>query len=194
MLETETSSIKADFLFISPGSYSDFKNKVQIKAVINDSDLSLSDLNKLYGEFGKDDVLHFRTEINGTLNNFRTNNFYSKSDLKTIVEGDFIVKNAFNKGKGFSIDAKLSNLSSDYDRLGLLLPKKLFEKIPSTIKDLGAFKLSGESFISTEIIEASVQIQTSIGSAIADINMNNIDNVDNAHYNGHIKVMDFDSG
>ena len=66
-LETKSSKVDADIVFYRDGSLADFKNKVKFDGDIKDANLSLRDLNKLYGEFGKLDVLHFKTKLSGTI-------------------------------------------------------------------------------------------------------------------------------
>ncbi len=59
-LATEGSEVLADVVFnYEPGDLSDFTNKVQIEANFKKSDIVLSDLKKLYGQFGRHDIIHF---------------------------------------------------------------------------------------------------------------------------------------
>ena len=193
-LETKSSKVDADIVFYRDGSLADFKNKVKFDGDIKDANLSLRDLNKLYGEFGKLDVLHFKTKLSGTLNDMRAKDFRLRSDLKTIVDGDFHLVNSFNTEKGFSVEAQLSNLVSDYDNLKILIPNILSKSLPSSLKKLGRFNMIGHSFISNEIIDAQIELNTDIGSTIADLRLTNIRSIDKATYRGHIKIIDFDLG
>lgn len=194
MIQSNTSKVAADFSFISSGSYSDFTNKVGIKAKIKDSHISMADLNRFYGETGRNDVLHFRSNITGTLNNFKATNFYLKSDLNTRLIGTFEIKNAFSTENGFAIDASISNLVADYNRLDILLPNKVFRTIPTLMNNLGQFKVVGKVEISKEIIDTSVQIDTDIGSIVSDLTISSTNGIDNATYNGHIKIINFNLG
>ena len=194
LLKSNRSRVEADFSFISSGSYADFTNKVVVKAKIKDSDISIRDLNKFYGETSRNDVLHFRTNINGTLNNFKATNFYLKSDLNTTINGDFEIKNAFGSGRGFAVDANISSLVSDYKGLDVLLPNKAFNEIPTIIEDLGKFKVVGNVKVSEEIIDTSVQIDTDIGSIVSDLTIVSNSGINNATYNGHINIVDFNLG
>ncbi|MCK5814817.1 MAG: translocation/assembly module TamB [Flavobacteriaceae bacterium] len=195
LIQSETSKVAANFSFISSDLYSDFTNKVGIKAEIKNSDLSMRDLNKFYGETGREDVLHFSSNITGTLNNFKATNFHLKSDLNTTLEGDFEVKNAFNTKNGFAIEGQNLNLITDYNRLDVLLPNKVFYSIPPLINTLGQFKVIGSLEFSNEIIDTSVLIYTDIGSVISDITISTDDGIfDNASYKGHLKINDFNLG
>ncbi len=194
VLKTETSSLFLDLVFHRNGSFSDFNNKVEFDAEILESDLSLFDLNKFYGEFGQSDVLHFKTNLSGTLNDFTATNLRMRSDLNSIINGSFHVKNAFNTENGFSVNARISNLTSDYNHLKNLLPGILENTLPSSFKELGIFKLSGTSFITPKLIDAKLQLNSDLGTTISDLKLTNIDDIDNASYKGFVKIIDFELG
>ena len=193
-LESDTSVAKADITFFRNSSFADFNNKVKFEATIYEADISLHDLNNFYGEFGEKDVLHFNTKLNGTLNNFTAKRLKLKSDSNLFVDGDFHVINGFDTDKGFSVDARLSNLVSDYSQLKGLLPNILEKSLPTIVKDFGRFEISGNAFITSDMIDAQVQMNSDLGSVITDIELTNIDNIDEASYTGHIKVIDFELG
>ena len=70
-LNTENSNISADIIFnYSAGDLSNFTDKVQIDADFKNADIGLLDIKKLYSEFGKNDMIHFKTKLNGTINDF----------------------------------------------------------------------------------------------------------------------------
>ena len=193
-LETKTSKVLMDLVFHRDGSFADFNNKVKFDATITDADVSLIDLNKFYNEFGKSDVLHFTTKLSGTLNDFTADDLKLYSDLKSIIVGDIHVKNAFNTENGFSANAKLRNLTSSYNHLRNLLPNVLGKTLPSTFKELGRFTITGNTFITPELIDAQVQMNSDLGTTISDLKLTNIDDIDNASYKGHIKIIDFEFG
>ena len=101
-LKTEGSQIVGDIIFkYSNGKLSDFNNKVQITANFDKSSITLSDLNKFYNEFGKNDIIHFTTNLTGTLNDFKLNQLKLQSNRNTIINGAFHFKNAVNNRMGF---------------------------------------------------------------------------------------------
>ncbi|MFD0763161.1 translocation/assembly module TamB domain-containing protein [Lutibacter aestuarii] len=195
ILETEKSRISADIVFnYNREDFSDFNNKVAIQANVKNADVSFFDLQKFYSEFGTEDILHFSTKITGNLNNFTTHNLQLKTDQNAIINGDLNFKNAFNQENGFSLDAYLTNLTSDYIHLKKLLPNVLGNNLPSTFKKFGRFTLRGNTFITENLINAKLNLNTAIGSAITDLELTNISNIDNSSYIGHIKVVDFELG
>ena len=193
-LETKTSKVLADIVFHRNGSFTDFNNKVKFDATVKKAAISLIDLNKFYNEFGEKDVLHFTAKLTGTLNNFTANDLELYSDLKSYIVGDIQVKNSFNTENGFSVNAKLKNLTSDYYQLKNLLPNILGRSLPSTFKELGRFTISGDTFITPEIIDADIEMNSDLGTTISNLKLTNIDNIDKASYKGHVKIIDFELG
>ncbi|WP_456377386.1 translocation/assembly module TamB domain-containing protein [Lutibacter sp.] len=194
-LETENSLIETDLTFSYKREYfSDFNNKVNMNAVVKKADVSLIDLKKFYGELGTKDVLHFTTNISGTLNNFTTTNLKLFSDKNAIIEGTLNFKNSFNQENGFSLDANLTNLTSDYNHLKTLLPNVLGKTLPSSFKKLGRFTIRGETYVTPNLINAQITMDTDIGILVSDLELTNIDSIDEASYIGHIKIIDFELG
>ncbi len=193
-LETKTSKVLTDIVFHRNGSFADFNNKVKFDAIIKKADVSMLDMNKFYNEFGEKDVLHFTTKLRGTLNNFTAENLKLNSDLNSIIVGDIHVVNSLNTENGFSVDAKLKNLTSDYNQLKNLLPNILGRSLPSTFKELGRFYISGNTFITSSTIDAQLKMKSDLGTTISDLKLTNIDNIDKASYKGHVKIIDFELG
>jgi hypothetical protein len=194
-LKTESSLILADINFTyDREDFSDFNNLVTINAAIKQADLSLLDLKKFYNEFGTDDVLHFSTNINGKLNDFIANDLQLTTDKNAIINGNLNFKNVFNQENGFSLDGYFSNLTSDYDYLKILLPEVLGNTLPSEFKKLGRFTITGNSYITQNLIDAQLTLKTDLGTVISDLVLTNIDNIDNASYKGRAKVVDFKLG
>ncbi|WP_298370487.1 translocation/assembly module TamB domain-containing protein [uncultured Lutibacter sp.] len=195
VIKTASSSILADIKFTyKREDFSDFNNLVNLKATVNNADISLTDLKNFYKEFGTNDVLHFSTEIEGTLNNFTAHKLQLKTDKNAIINGDLNFKNVLNQENGFSFDGDFLNLTSDYNHLKILLPKVLGNSLPTSFEKLGRFTLIGKSHITSTKIDAKLTLKTDLGTSISDLVLTNIDNIDNAAYKGHIKVIDFKLG
>lgn len=194
-LETENSLIETDLIFTYKREYfSDFNNKVNIDGVVKKADVSLIDLKKFYGELGTKDMLHFTTKISGTLNNLTTTNLKLYTDKNASIQGTLNFKNSFNQENGFSLNANLTNLTSDYNHLKILLPNVLGKTLPSSFKKLGRFTISGQTYITSNLINAQITMDTDIGTSISDLELTNINNIDEASYIGHIKIIDFELG
>ncbi len=194
-LETENSAISADIKFTYVREdFSDFVNKVTLNADVKKADLSLLDLKKFYNELGSNDVLHFSTKIVGNLNDFKVENLNLTTDKQAAINGTLHFKNSFNQENGFSMAADLTRLTSNYNHLKSLLPNLLGEKLPSVFKKLGQFTVSGFAYVTGDLIDTDISMQTDIGNLITDLEMTNIGNIDNASYFGHLKIIDFELG
>lgn len=194
-LQTKTSKIKGDIEFnYKREDFSDFNNKVNLTANIKQADVSLLDLKHFYNELGTEDVLHFSTEIKGQLNNFTAKNLKLVSDENAIINGTLLLKNSFNQENGFSLKGDLTNLTSDYNHLKSLLPNILGNKLPSSFKKLGRFTLKGTTFITSNLIDANVSINSDLGEVAANLELTNVENIDDASYKGNVKCTDFNLG
>ncbi len=194
-LQTKNSLINSDIVFkYDRKDLADFNNKVLIEGDIKESSVSLIDLNKFYNEFGKNDKINFTTKFIGTLNDFRLEGLNLVSNRNSIIDGDLHFENVVNSENGFSLDAKLYELSSNYENLKLLLPNILGKTLPTTFKKFGRFSLAGQSFITDRLVNANVTIKSALGRTISDLELTNIDDIDNARYSGKIEFVELDFG
>ena len=194
-LETEKSSVIADIKFTyDREDFSDFNNKVMMYADVKKADLSLLDLKKFYDELGTDDVLHFSTKISGNLNDFKLENLEMNSDKQASIVGTLHLINSFDTENGFSLAANLTKLTSNYSHLKALLPNILEKSLPSSVQKLGQFTVGGFVYVTEDLINADIKVQTDLGDLITDLELTNIANIDNASYFGHVKIIDFNLG
>ncbi len=194
-LRTLNSSIDTDIIFnYNREDLADFTNKVIIDADVNNARVSLVDLHQFYNELGVNDRVKFTTKLKGTLNDFKLNDLVLESNRKSIVNGHFHFINVVNTEQGFSLNANINELSSDYHNLKTLLPNILGNNLPPDLQQLGRFSITGQSFITKETMNADVMVRTSIGKIIADLKMTNIDDINNARYAGKIEFVDLEFG
>lgn len=116
------------------------------------------------------------------------------SDRQASIIGNLHFINSFNNENGFSLAADLTKLTSNYDHLKSLLPNILGEKLPSSFQKFGEFTVSGFVYVTEDLINTDIKMQTDMGSLITDLELTNIGNIDNASYFGHIKINDFELG
>ncbi len=194
-IATQTSDIHANLIFsYDSEAMRDFVNKVKISGEVMNSNLSLFDLNKLYGELGKEDIIHFNTKLNGTLNDLFTTKLVMSSDNGTMIDGDFHFKGLFSKEQDFKIVTNMRKVASNYENLKNLLPQILGEKLPTVFQSLGFFEVTGEADITKEYIGLDIVLQTDIGEIDSKLMISNIRNIDDASYKGKIIVKDFELG
>jgi hypothetical protein len=194
-LETKDSHIELDMVFsYERKDLSDFNNKVQIDADITKADVALKDIKHFYVELGDSDIIHFTTTFEGTLNDFILNDLKLVSNKKSVVNGELHFINSFNRNEGFSLDADVSTVKSNYRNLKALLPNLLGKTLPSSFAMLGDFRLKGQSFITQKSIVAQLVMNSDMGQTISDLKITNFDDIDNATYVGDIELIDFNLG
>jgi hypothetical protein len=193
-LSTDNSSLFADIIFnYKEGDLAKFTDNVQIDANIKNGDFALIDLKKFYGEFGKNDKIQFSTLIKGTINNFTLKELDLKSKRNSTLKGTLAFKNVLHKNK-FVLNADLNELSSSYDHLINLLPNLLGKKIPASLEKAGHFTSRGKLRVSKSELDVNLVTRSDIGNSKVNIHLTQIDQINNASYNGEIELIDFNLG
>jgi hypothetical protein len=88
----------------------------------------------------------------------------------------------------------MSNVTSDYYHLKGLLPNVLGKTLPTSFEKFGRFTIYGRTYITENVINAQVTLNTALGTSISDLELTNIENIDKASYLGHIKIVDVELG
>ncbi|WP_086030441.1 translocation/assembly module TamB domain-containing protein [Tenacibaculum holothuriorum] len=196
LLETNNKSkVKADIkLSYKRKDLADFNDKVNIDATFHKSALSIKDLKKFYNELSSNDLLTFTGSVNGVLNNFSVNklNMYSKRGMK--IKGNLGFVNVLNTDRGFVFDGDIENVTANYQQLKNTLPNLLGKTLPTEFRRLGNFTLSGLLKVTPEQMEATLAIDSEIGTTISDLQLTEIDDIDHASYSGEVEFIDFDLG
>ncbi|MGB1308143.1 MAG: translocation/assembly module TamB domain-containing protein [Oceanihabitans sp.] len=195
-LQTRNTDIKGDIHFkYKREDLSDFTNKVQVVAKFDHASIALQEINTFYNEFGRNQRAVFTTNISGTLNNLNVNNLNLNTSSKTKINGNFNFKNLFNAAENnFSMQGDFSRLASNYKDLKALLPNVLGESIPSIFDKLGDFEMTGKTHVTTSKITANLDMNTSLGYVVSNLELNKIDDIDNATYKGNIILDEFNLG
>ncbi|WP_240673127.1 translocation/assembly module TamB domain-containing protein [Aequorivita ciconiae] len=193
-LETLESQIIGDIdLDFSKNGMADFANEVLITANLENSEISTNDLNHFYNEFGPDQLFFVNTHLVGTLNDFSTDNLTLESS-DTHIQGDFAFKNLLDPDNGFSITARNHQITTNYFDLRRFMPQLLGEVIPGELKQLGRFNFTGNtSIINDEVITKSY-LSSAIGQVNVDLKIGNIQDINNAYYNGNVVLRNFNLG
>lgn len=193
-LKTKNSNFSADIVFnYKEGDFSNFTEKVNVEADFSNADIALVDLKKFYGEFGKNDIIHFKTGAQGTINNLNLKDFELTSNRNFVLIGDFSMKNLI-QNKNFELKADIKRITTNYDHLTSLLPNILGNKLPPLIEKIGSFSSSGHVDVTKTSVYSKLNTQSDIGSFKTDLELENINNVDNATYKGLIDLEEFNLG
>jgi len=195
-IKTKQSELKGDLRFnYKREDLKYFTDKVNVEAKFKDSDISLTELNVFFDEFGVNQRAVLNTDLTGTLNNLRASNLNVSTSSNTRILGDITFKNLFSKDEeGFALDGKFKNLASNYNDLTALLPRILGNSIPTILSKVGNFKIAGTSHITAKRIDANIEIDTDIGFVKSDLELTDIDDIDNASYIGNIVLDEFNIG
>lgn len=196
LLKTKNSTLNGDLQFdYKREDLQFFEDKVNVTANFKDTEVALDELNVLYNEFGRGQRAKFSADFSGTLNDLKVSKLRLNTSRNSKIYGTINFKNLFNvEADNFYMNGDFSNLSSNYYDLKALLPNVLGEAIPSTFEKLGNFTIVGNSQITTKAIKANIDIETQLGFVKSNLEMQKIDDIDNASYVGNIILDQFDLG
>lgn len=193
-IETPGSNIKGEAVFdYQRGDFQDFLNKVKISGNFKESTVALDEINLYFDEFGNQKQVELSADFEGYLNRLEMDNLYITSG-NTLIDGDFVFNNMFEKAKPFSIDAHIRNVSSNYNQLVGLLPGILGRALPNSFSRFGQLSIFGNMRITEESVYAKVNLISDIGKGYSDLTLTNINNSDDASYSGILSLQDFDLG
>nr|WP_274704090.1 translocation/assembly module TamB domain-containing protein [Polaribacter marinus] len=194
-LQTVKSKINGDIEFhYKRKDLAKFNDKVNITADFKKSKIAVYDLKKFYKELSGNDIIDFSTKLNGQLNNFTLKNLNLLSRKGIKVNGELSFVNVLNTERGFVFDGDLANLTATYNELKSILPNVLGKTLPSEFEKLGKFTVIGKVRVTPKQMQATVNIDSEIGSTISDLQITNIDDIDFAEYSGEIELNNFDIG
>lgn len=174
--------------------FSDFNNKVKWDAQLEKVIISSNDLNHFYNEFGINNKFYFQTNLKGTLNNFTTQNLKLVDENKSEIIGEVTFVNLFNKEASYKIIGDFDRVSSNYSNLRTILPNLLGNNLPTSLVKLGQLNLNGNVELTNHYIISNVYLLSSLGIVDANINIQNIENIDNANYSGELILKNFNIG
>lgn len=192
-IETPNSELNGDLKFkYDREDLQYFEDRVALIANFDNSKIALNELNTFYNEFGINEVARIKATLTGTLNDLTANDLYVSTSRQTIIDGDINFKNLLNKEPGnFSMDGRFNKLVSTYSDLKALLPNVLGNSIPSVLDKLGRFDIQGTTKITAANIDANIDVQTDLGIILAELELHDVNNIDNASYKGNIIFDEF---
>lgn len=195
-IKTQQSELKGDLKFnYKREDLKDFVDKVKIDATFRDSDISLTELNFFFDEFGINQRAKLNTDVSGTLNDLLLSNLNVSTSRNTRIIGDINFKNLFNDAEDtFALSGTFQNLASNYNDLVALLPQILGKSVPSLLSKVGNFTIRGTSNITSKRVDANLVIDTDLGLIKSNLNLTNIDYIDDANYKGNIVLDEFNIG
>ncbi len=193
-LETEASTINGTIILNHGATgFGDFNNTVEIIADLKNTQIATNDLNTLYNEFGSDQIISVDGNFKGTLNNFDFENVILNTGDSRIT-GDFTFINLLDKEKPYDIQLKNHNINTSYYELRRFMPRVLGNILPEQIKPLGTVTFVGTTRINGPELTTNTVLRSAIGNVTANAKLGNLDDIDNAYYEGNIKLDQFNLG
>lgn len=195
ILQTQKSKVEGNIkMSYKREDFANFTDKVMFNANFKKAQVSIKDLKKFYNELSGNDILYFTGKLKGTLNNFDVKklNLRSKNGIKMF--GDLSLINSFKNERGVVFESNINNITANYNQLKNILPNILGKALPTEFKRLGTFSLNGNVFATPDQMKATLTVVSEIGNVISDLELANIDDIDNAEYNGEIEFENFDAG
>ncbi|GAA0870987.1 translocation/assembly module TamB domain-containing protein [Gangjinia marincola] len=195
-LETPHSNLKGEINFLYElEDFQDFLNKVRVEANFEDSSLSTTDLKGFYKEFGTGESINFTTKLTGTLNDFDLMNVRLRGMNRSVIYGDIRIEESFAKDKNnFKLTGNLSNLTTNYYDLVNLLPNILRESLPKNLISFGNVKFTGQTSVTQKRLTVDGALNSQLGDLLADIEINEINNIQDATYTGKLAATEFNLG
>ena len=175
--------------------FSDFNNKVVFDAKIDSASVASNDIRYFYDELGKNNQFVFKTNLLGTLNDFTTQNLFLEDLNGTQIIGEINFKNIFSKeNSSFYMKGDFEKMTSNYDDLASILPNILGKSLPSSLKKLGQFNIEGKAELTLQTIKTDLIMNSALGNLQTNLIMNNLQNIDNASYEGIVVLDNFNVG
>jgi len=175
--------------------FSDFNNKVKFDVVIDSATLATNDIRCFYKELDKNQRFSLKSKVKGTLNNFYAADVDLRDYKFSTIKGNVNFKNLFPRSPGkFYMKGKFKRISSNYTDLTKLLPNILGKKLPTSLQKLGQFNFTGDVEVTQQYINSDFVMNTALGIIESDLHISDLENIDNAKYNGNIILDGFDVG
>ncbi len=195
-IETPESFFNGDVaLNYAREDFLDFNNKVKFDVRVDKASVATNEIYYFYKELGRDRKFALQTHVKGTLNNFFAKDLYLADNHDQVIKGDVNFRNLFGKkDQGFYMNGYFDKVASDYDDLVALLPNILGKRLPTSMKKLGHFNMRGKAEVSLTAMKADVYMTTALGNIQTDLSMTDINNIDNAAYNGYVILENFQLG
>lgn len=195
LVSENKTNLQGDFLMTyKSGDMSDFYNRVAIKAKINNSKVSTTDLRLFYNEFGKNKLLNVSTNFNGVLNDFTLTKLKLNGLSNSAINGDLRLWNSMSKTKlkDFKVSGKVTNLSTNKKDLSGILPNVVGKYLPVELDKFGTISALGNLTATPSSVDFKGDIKTNLGDAVADIFLDNLLSENNSNYKGALQIKDFD--
>ena len=194
IIETPGSRITNYFAmaYDSYGDFSDFLNKVIMRATFRKAVVDIKDVNYFAKALDKieHNVVVATGNVRGPVSNLKARSFFLDAGLNTRFSGNLDLRGLPNIEETF-ISATFDNARTDVNDINRIYPGI---KFPKEAYALGLTRISGnfDGFINDFVTKA--RIVTQLGTINSDINLKFKNDIEYAAYKGTLTVTEFDLG
>ena len=192
-VETAYSSVEGNLEMDTSGDkMSDFTNLVEIKAAFAKANISTNDIEPFYKGFNEDITLSLEGAVEGTFNDFYTNDIQVNGLNNSSIRGDINFKNLLN-AEGIVISGDYKEVRTTYFDLKKLMPET-FKTLPAQLTKLGKVRFIGKNQVTENSLVTEGTFATALGDAELALTLTDFQDTENATYVGHITLEDFELG
>ena len=157
------------------------KDSIEYYGNINPSKLVSSDF--ITGSSNTE--FNFESSFRGDINNLFLNEFSLYNSENNLSASINLINPFLNPISNFIIN--FNDLNSSSQELLGIYPKIYGTILPSSFETIGLFNLNGFINYSVNDITSNIQLNTSNGSVVCDLNLYEFKNIDNAKYRGSFR-------
>ncbi len=200
LLESSMSTLQGDLTFIYKKypDFRDFENKVRFDFYSDKSNIGINDLMTFSPALKSNpffidnyyESISLDGRILGYINNLRGRSLRLRIGDKLVVNGLVDVRDFTDPNKT-RINFSLEELRTDMSTIRELVPNL---ELPNQFDKLGNLRLTGEFNGLLKDFIAFGELQTDLGSANFDMNLNFVRGVEYAVYDGKLNLINFDLG
>ena len=197
-LETNRSKL-SDYFQMRFNSYSDFSdyfNKVRMKANFKNSFISSRDIAFFTSELKNMNLdLEVDGQVSGLVNNLKAKKLSLKTGRATYIKGDFDVKGLPNIKETFmNLKIEIAGTNKkDLDEILTSITGKKNRQIPVVVSKFGNINFNGSFTGFQNNFIAYGEFKTRLGRLVSDVNMK-INQQGIPSYSGNVKAYDFNLG
>jgi hypothetical protein len=190
---SENSDIKSNLKITYPSFQYVVKKSPEVKLdfSISPSTISLREINYFVPFTKSKGNIRLSMKAKGNIDRMEVSEFKMKTSKNTEINAQMDLHYILSK-KNFDFNLTLYRLSSNYNDIVDILPKKLHKSVPPLVERLGDFDLTGKINFKKNYLNSNLDFETEIGELSSDIEIAIKDSIENADYKGEIKIKDFD--
>ena len=187
------SNIKSDLKITYPSFHHVIEKSPEVKLdfSIYPSTVSLRDFNLFVPLTSSKGNVKLSMKAKGNIDRLQVSEFKMRTANNTEIIAQMDLYNILSSNT-YNFNLNLYRLSSNYNDLMEILPKKLQNSVPPIVERLGNFDLTGKVNFKYNYLNSKLNFDTEIGELSSALEITIKDSIQDASYVGDIKVDNFD--